>query len=88
NTPELESSGDFSERLQQPGLRHFAFLVEDVDAAIATLETQGVEIVLSPASFPDSGRRVAFVEDNNGNLIEFLEELPLGERQPYTGGEG
>lgn len=87
NTPEIKSAGDFSERLQQPGIRHFAFLVEDVDAAIATLETKGVEIVLSPTSFPDSGRRVAFFEDNNGNLIEFLEELPPSERQPYTGGE-
>ncbi|MEM1292172.1 MAG: hypothetical protein AAGH67_11915 [Cyanobacteria bacterium P01_H01_bin.162] len=38
-------------------------------------------------SFPDSGRRGAFFEDNNGNLIEFLEELPLSERQPYTRGE-
>ena len=88
NTPELETAGDFSSRLQQPGIRHFAFLVDDVDAAIATLEARDVEIILSPTSFPDSGRRVAFFEDNNGNLIEFLEELPLGERQPYTGGEG
>ena len=87
NTPEIEPADGFSERLQQPGIQHFAFLVDDVDAAIATLETKGVEIVLSPTSFPNSGRRVAFFEDNNGNLIEFLEELPLNERQPYTGGE-
>ena len=87
NTFEIEPAGDFSERLQQPGIRHFAFLIEDVDDAIAVLETKGVEIILSPTSFPTSGWRVAFFEDNNGNLIEFLEELPLGERQPYTGGE-
>ena len=87
NTLEVEPISDFSERLQQPGIRHFAFLVDDVDAAIATLETKDVEIILFPTSFPNSGRRVAFFEDNNGNLIEFLEELPLGERQHYTGGE-
>jgi len=87
NTPITETEMDFVQRLQEPGIQHFAFLVEDVDAAISELETKDVEIVLPPTSFPDSGRRVAFFEDNNGNLIEFLEELPLGERQPYTGGE-
>ncbi len=87
DTPNVQVPETFAERLQQPGVGHFAFLVEDVDAAIANLEAKGVEIVLSPTSFPNSGRRVAFFEDNNGNLIEFLEELPLGERQPYSGEE-
>ncbi|MBW4652547.1 MAG: VOC family protein [Kaiparowitsia implicata GSE-PSE-MK54-09C] len=87
DTPTMPATETFSERLVQPGIGHFAFLVADVDAAIADLEARDVQIVLPPTSFPDSGRRVAFFEDNNGNLIEFLEELPLGERQPYTGGE-
>jgi len=87
DTPTISTPESFAERLQQPGVGHFAFLVADVDAAIADLEAKDVSIVLPPTSFPDSGRRVAFFEDNNGNLIEFLEELPLGERQPYTGEE-
>ncbi|MEM9945656.1 MAG: VOC family protein [Cyanobacteria bacterium P01_D01_bin.36] len=87
DTPTILAPESFAERLQQPGIGHFAFLVTDVDAAISDLETKDVSIVLPPTSFPDSGRRVAFFEDNNGILIEFLEELPLGERQPYTGDE-
>lgn len=87
DTPTMPATETFAERLVQPGIGHFAFLVADVDAVIADLEARDVQIVLPPTSFPDSGRRVAFFEDNNGNLIEFLEELPLDERKPYTGGE-
>ncbi|MEM9566812.1 MAG: VOC family protein [Cyanobacteria bacterium P01_E01_bin.34] len=86
-TSDLEAPDDFAERLQQPGIGHFAFFVDDVDAAIASLEALGVQPVLPPTSFPDSGRRVAFFEDNNGHLIEFLEELSPSDRQPYTGEE-
>ncbi|MEL7083218.1 MAG: VOC family protein [Cyanobacteria bacterium J06597_1] len=86
-TSDLETPDDFAERLQQPGIGHFAFFVDDVDAAIASLEAQGIQPVLPPTSFPNSGRRVAFFEDNNGHLIEFLEELPPSDRQPYTGEE-
>ena len=87
DTPTIPAVDNFAERLVQPGIGHFAFVVADVDAAIADLAAKGVQIILPPTNFPDSGRRVAFFADNNGNLIEFLEELPLGERQPYTGGE-
>lgn len=86
-TSTMPAKATLAERLAQPGIGHFAFLVADVDAAIADLETRDVHIILAPTSFSDSGRRVAFFEDNNGNLIEFLEELPFSERQPYTGGE-
>ena len=86
-TQAMATPDNFAERLQQPGVGHFAFLVADVDEAIATLKEKDVTVIVPPTSFPNSGRRVAFFEDNNGNLIEFLEELPLGERQPYTGGE-
>ncbi|MEM9534401.1 MAG: VOC family protein [Cyanobacteria bacterium P01_E01_bin.45] len=86
-TSDLKTPDDFAERLQQPGIGHFAFFVDDVDAAIASLEAQGIQPVLPPTSFPNSGRRVAFFEDNNGHLIEFLEELPPSDRQPYTGEE-
>lgn len=87
NVPNANAPEDFVARLQQPGIGHFAFLVDDVDAATAVLEAKGVNVIVPPTSFPDSGRRLSFFEDNNGNMIEFLEELPLGERAPYTGGE-
>ncbi len=87
NTAEMSRLDDFAERLRRPGIGHFAFLVNDVDAVTAALEAKGVEVVVPPTSFPDSGRRLSFIEDNNGYMIEFLEELPLEERVPYTGGE-
>lgn len=85
DTPKLKAPENIMARLQQPGIGHFAFLVDDVDAVTAALEAKGVKVVVPPTSFPDSGRRLSFVEDNNGNMIEFLKELPLGERKPYTG---
>lgn len=85
DTPKAKMPEDFIARQQQPGIGHFAFLVDDVDAVTSALEAEGVKVVLPPTSFPDSGRRIAFVEDNNGYLIEFLKELPLSERKPYTG---
>ncbi|MEM6521179.1 MAG: VOC family protein [Cyanobacteria bacterium P01_C01_bin.70] len=87
NTEIPAAPENFADRLQQPGIGHFAFLVDDVDMTTDALETKGVEIVVPPTSFPDSGRRLSFIQDNNGYLIEFLEELPLSERVPYTGGE-
>lgn len=85
NTPVVAPPEDFAERLLQPGIGHFAFLVNDVDATTAALEAKGVEIIVPPTSFPDSGRRLSFIEDNNGYMIEFLQELPPDERAPYTG---
>ncbi|MEM6256105.1 MAG: VOC family protein [Cyanobacteria bacterium P01_D01_bin.156] len=85
DTPQVNAPKNFAERLQQPGIGHFAFLVSDVDAVTASLAVKGIEIIVPPTSFPDSGRRLSFVEDNNGYMIEFLQELPLGERVPYTG---
>lgn len=87
DTPSPNPPEEFAARLQQPGIGHFAFLVDDVDAIVVALEAKGVEMILPPTSFPDSGRRVSFIADNNGYLIEFLAELPLSERVPYTGGE-
>lgn len=85
DTPNAKAPEDFMARLQQPGIGHFAFLVDDVDAVTATLEAKGVKVVVPPTSFPDSGRRLSFVEDNNGYMIEFLKELPPSDRKPYTG---
>ena len=43
----------------------------------STLIERGVEMVVPPTSFPDAGRRLIFIQDNNGNFIEFL--TPLSE---------
>ncbi|MEM6821157.1 MAG: VOC family protein [Verrucomicrobiota bacterium] len=85
DTPAAKIPEEFAKRFNEPGIGHFAFLVEDVDAVAKALEAKKVSLLVPPTSFPASGRRLIFIEDDNGNVIEFLEELPPGERQPYTG---
>ena len=53
-----------------PG-QHFAFRVEDLDAACEELQTSGVE-VSKPFEIPQVGRQ-AFLQDPAGNLIELNE---------------
>ena len=51
-----------------PKGQHFAFRVEDLDAARESLQAAGVE-VSEPYEIPDVGRQ-AFLQDPAGNLIE------------------
>ena len=51
------------------------FFVEDCAAAVAELEAAGVNVVTPPADRP-WGQRTAYVSDPDGNLIEFVQELP------------
>lgn len=73
--PNLETS------LSDRGYGHMGFLSADVDAVAAELKRRGVEIVVPPTSFPDAGRRLIFIRDNNGNLIEFLTPLSAYEKK-------
>ncbi|TRY31528.1 VOC family protein [Aliiglaciecola sp. M165] len=66
---------DLGEALNERGFGHLAFLVADVDLVAAELVKRGVELVVPPTSFPDAGRRLIFIQDNNGNYIEFLTPL-------------
>lgn len=74
---------DLATALSDRGFGHLAFLAADVDAVADELKRRGVEIVVPPTSFPDPGRRLIFIRDNNGNLIEFLTPLSA-----YGGGSG
>lgn len=67
--------GTLAEALNDRGFGHLAFLVADVDAVHEALVGKGVDVLVPPTSFPDSGRRLTFVFDNNGNLLEFLTPL-------------
>ena len=57
------------------GLRHIAFLVEDVAACEAKLREEGVEIALSTCDLPALGMRVLLFRDPNGITLEFCEHL-------------
>jgi catechol 2,3-dioxygenase-like lactoylglutathione lyase family enzyme len=53
---------------QAPEGQHFAFRVDDVDAAAAELAARGVKVG-GPVDVPGAGRQ-AFLRDPSGNLIE------------------
>ncbi|SFV35754.1 glyoxylase I family protein [Devosia crocina] len=62
----------------EAGMRHMTFAVDDVDAAFAELESAGVEIAERPrdAHNREMVRRVAFVRDPDGILVELIERSP------------
>ena len=57
------------------GLRHVTFAVDDVDATVALLEANGVEITERPrdAFNTEVIRRVAFCRDPDGIQVELIE---------------
>ena len=57
--------------LPQPGGTHLAFSVEDVDASVEALPDT-VEPLSEPQT-TESGTRLVFIRDPDGNLIELLE---------------
>lgn len=72
---ERKTPPDLGAALSDRGIGHFAFLAADVDAVAAELTGRDVDLVVPPTSFPDAGRRVMFIRDNNGNFIEFVTPL-------------
>lgn len=61
--------------MSEAGMRHLTFAFDDVDAIIEKLEAAGVEIAERPrdAYNPEIVRRVAFVRDPDGMLVELIE---------------
>jgi len=59
----------------EAGMRHLTFAVEDLDAMVGRLETAGVEIIERPRNAVNTTliRRLAFVRDPDGILVELVE---------------
>ena len=60
---------------QTRGLRHIAFMVDDLDALVARLRAAGVPLVSEPVTVPfavaDKGRkRLCYFHDPDGTLLE------------------
>ncbi len=57
------------------GILHITFLIEDVEAAVARLETAGVEIKERPRLAVNSEviHKLAFVRDPDGIIVELAE---------------
>jgi catechol 2,3-dioxygenase-like lactoylglutathione lyase family enzyme len=58
-----------------PGYTHAAFIVDDLDALVRWFETNGVAITEGPSVFGHGRRKVCFVRDPDGNVLEFDELL-------------
>jgi catechol 2,3-dioxygenase-like lactoylglutathione lyase family enzyme len=57
-----------------PGLRHLAFLVEDIDAVVAGLRARGTELVGELVRYEDS-YRLCYVRGPEGIIIELAEKI-------------
>lgn len=57
------------------GLHHICFEVDDIDAALANLKAQGVQLINQEPVLNSAGRRLAFVHPKatHGVLIELYE---------------
>ena len=54
---------------------HFCVNVADVDVTLAELRTRGVEILGDAIDLEAIGRRLGFLKDNKGNIIELAAPL-------------
>ncbi|GGA67328.1 hypothetical protein GCM10011385_21540 [Nitratireductor aestuarii] len=55
------------------GLEHIGLQVPDLDAAVAHLEANGIELAVGPRSSARPGIRVAFLYGPDGEYIELIE---------------
>jgi len=59
--------------LQDAGLRHFAFEVEDVDKIYEKVRACGCETISAPCTAEDGSMRLFFVRDPENNLVELMQ---------------
>jgi catechol 2,3-dioxygenase-like lactoylglutathione lyase family enzyme len=57
-----------------PGIRHLAFLVEDIDAVVAGLRARGTELMGELVRYENS-YRLCYVRGPEGIIIELAEKL-------------
>lgn len=67
--------GDPHAPANAPGIRHLAFVVDDVDAAVAGLRARGTELVGELVSYGNS-YRLCYVRGPEGIIVELAE--PIG----------
>ena len=57
-----------------PGIRHVAFVVDDIDAVVAGLPARGAELVGEVERYEDS-YRLCYVRGPEGIIVELAEEI-------------
>ena len=77
----LPPAKTFQDHFGRTGYGHLCFSVDDVDGMLTMLEAKGVPVFVSAQTYALDGtpyeRRVGFVQDPEGNVIEFAEPLRL-----------
>ncbi|WP_251330318.1 VOC family protein [Haloplanus pelagicus] len=66
-----EGAATTGDAINQPGVKHLGLTVEDLDAFYADLDP--TVPTTSPPRTTETGTRICFVQDPEGNLIEILE---------------
>jgi catechol 2,3-dioxygenase-like lactoylglutathione lyase family enzyme len=66
--------GDPQAPSNAPGLRHLAFLVEDIDTVVAGLKARGTELVGELVRYENS-YRLCYVRGPEGIIIELAEKI-------------
>ncbi len=66
--------GDPHAPANTPGIRHLAFLVEDIDAVVAGLRARGTELVGELVRYEDS-YRLCYVRGPEGIIVELAEKI-------------
>src|SRR5262245_54331836 len=67
--------GDPHAPANTPGIRHLAFVVEDIDAVVAGLQARGTELIGELVRYEDS-YRLCYVRGPEGIIVELAE--PVG----------
>jgi len=70
----LAEDGDPQAPSNAPGLRHLAFLVEDIDAMVAGLRARGTELVGELVRY-ESSYRLCYVRGPAGIIVELAEKI-------------
>lgn len=65
---------DLHEPANKPGIRHLAFVVEDIDTIVAGLQARGTELVGELVRYEDS-YRLCYVRGPEGIIVELAEPI-------------
>lgn len=75
----LRPDATFAQHFGRTGFGHLCFATDSVDATMEALAIRGAKVFVSAETYPLDGtayeRRVGFVQDPEGNVIEFGEPL-------------
>jgi catechol 2,3-dioxygenase-like lactoylglutathione lyase family enzyme len=75
----LRAATTFAQHFGRTGYGHLCFATDNVDKTMAALAARGVPAFVKAETYPLDGtvfeRRVAFISDPEGNVIEFGEPL-------------